>query len=302
MLKYIEKANKIHNNKYDYSNVEYVNMKTKVKIICPIHGEFQQTLDLHLNSKCGCPKCAIRLQQQPKNIVTVLAEANKIHNNYYSYNENTYLNSTTKFEIFCPKHGSFWQSPSQHIKRKQGCPSCKGIKTSIRCKKSKYIFTQEANKVHNNKYDYTLSEYINSHTKTKIICKEHGEFSQRPSSHLTGNGCKLCALDKTGWTTKERFKNRCKKLGIFYIIKCYNENEEFYKLGITSRSIKERYGNNQHMPYQYKIIQEIKDLPDTIWELESYLKKFIKSFNLHYIPDIKFGGHLSECFVLQQNH
>ena len=54
---FIEKAKKIHNNKYDYSKVEYVNVKTKVCIICPEHGEFWQTPDSHINGKSGCPKC-----------------------------------------------------------------------------------------------------------------------------------------------------------------------------------------------------------------------------------------------------
>ena len=47
---------KRHNNKYDYSKVEYVNSSTKVCIICPEHGEFWQTPHKHLSGQ-GCPKC-----------------------------------------------------------------------------------------------------------------------------------------------------------------------------------------------------------------------------------------------------
>ena len=53
---FIEKAKQIHGNKYDYSLVEYKNNKTKVKIICPIHGIFEQTPNCHLRLQ-GCPKC-----------------------------------------------------------------------------------------------------------------------------------------------------------------------------------------------------------------------------------------------------
>jgi len=53
----IERAQKIHHNKYDYSKVQYVNAKTKIKIICPIHGEFLQTPTAHLAQQTGCPKC-----------------------------------------------------------------------------------------------------------------------------------------------------------------------------------------------------------------------------------------------------
>ena len=60
---FIKESNTIHNNKYDYSKVEYVNNHTKVCIICHEkdangneHGEFWQTPNRHLN-KNGCPKC-----------------------------------------------------------------------------------------------------------------------------------------------------------------------------------------------------------------------------------------------------
>lgn len=53
---FIEKANIIHNNKYDYSKVEYINIKTKVYIICPKHGGFYQEPRHHLQG-CGCPHC-----------------------------------------------------------------------------------------------------------------------------------------------------------------------------------------------------------------------------------------------------
>lgn len=72
----------------------------------------------------------------------------------------------------------------------------------------------------------------------------------------------------------------------------------FYKLGLTSKSIKQRYSNSYHMPYKYETIQEIVDDPDNLWELEYFLKYYIKQNNLHYIPKIKFGGHLSECYLI----
>ena len=53
---FIKKACKVHSDKYDYSKVEYVNYDTKVRIICPNHGEFWQSPDNHLHG-CGCPKC-----------------------------------------------------------------------------------------------------------------------------------------------------------------------------------------------------------------------------------------------------
>jgi hypothetical protein len=115
-------------------------------------------------------------------------------------------------------------------------------------------FKIKANLKHNFKFDYTKTNYITAKTKVIITCNKHGEFSQEPSNHLQGQGCKYCQLDTSGWSTKERFNIRCMKnncKGILYIIHCFNENESFYKIGITSRSIKERYGSKYHMPYNY---------------------------------------------------
>lgn len=56
---FVEKSKIIHNNKYDYSLSNYINSKTKIKIICPIHGEFEQLHYVHINRGSGCKKCSI---------------------------------------------------------------------------------------------------------------------------------------------------------------------------------------------------------------------------------------------------
>ncbi len=84
--------------------------------------------------------------------------------------------------------------------------------------------------------------------------------------------------------------------GVFYIIKCWNSKEYFYKVGITSYSVKRRYNSKRDMPYNYEIIQEITDIPNNVWNLELLLKQYIKNNNFHYIPNIQFGGYLNECF------
>ena len=60
---FINRSVKIHGNKYDYSKVNYVNSRTKVEIICPIHGSFIQNPRLHLSGS-GCPKCGIIKQKK----------------------------------------------------------------------------------------------------------------------------------------------------------------------------------------------------------------------------------------------
>ena len=53
---FVRKANKIHDNYYDYSLVDYKNWRIDVKIICPKHGTFEQIPNHHLRGS-GCPKC-----------------------------------------------------------------------------------------------------------------------------------------------------------------------------------------------------------------------------------------------------
>lgn len=197
----LEKAKEIHNGKYDYSKVQYVNAKTPVTIICPIHGEFQQNLDNHINGKCGCPKCA------NKNITTeeFIEKSRKIHGDKYDYSRVIYRNNRTPVEIICPEHGSFLQTPDSHLQGK-GCIECgkkhmgSPYNTEIFIKKAKQIFP---------KYDYSKVKYINSITKVIVICPEHGEFEIQPSSLLQGHGCPKCSRK---YNTAEDFIKRAKEI------------------------------------------------------------------------------------------
>ena len=191
---FIEKSNKIHNNKYDYSLVEYVNILTPVKIICKEHGIFEKIPDNHLRNQ-GCPICS------HKKLTTeiFIKQSIEIHNNKYDYSLVDYKNNYTKVNIICPFHGIFKMLPSNHIYRKQGCLKCKGL----------YRTTEEfinlAIDKHGNKYDYSLVDYIKSHDKVKIICKKHHKiFEQRPQDHLQGNGCPYCKS-----LTTEEFISKC---------------------------------------------------------------------------------------------
>lgn len=120
---FIEKARVIHQNKYDYSEVVYLNSLIKVKIICPIHGAFIQTPNKHL-SKHGCLNCSKTRKITNEEFIF---KANKTHKNTYDYNECKYINMHKKVKIKCLKHGMFEQAPDSHLKG-QGCPKCKSSK------------------------------------------------------------------------------------------------------------------------------------------------------------------------------
>ena len=188
---FIQRVKEIHGNKYDYSKVEYINTSTKVCIICPEHGEFWQTPNKHLQGR-GCPKCA-QIERNRKKAFTqeeFERKANAVHNSKYTYN-NDYVNDSTKIRITCPIHGDFYQSPNHHL-RGQGCPKCAIDRNTDRQRTTYDDFVNMANNIHNGKYDYHKSVYVNYKTDLCITCPEHGEFWQTPDSHLHGHGCPKC--------------------------------------------------------------------------------------------------------------
>lgn len=184
---FIELSNSIHDNKYDYSKVNYINNKTKITIICKEHGEFEQKPEHHLRGS-GCPACknCMRL-----NTNTFIKKSEKIHNNKYNYSNVEYKNNKTLVDIICSIHGHFLQRPDSHL-RGIGCPLCGQIKSSNSQRKTIDIFITQSNKIHGFKYDYTKSDYTGAQNKLEIICLKHGAFYQTPNSHLKGNGCPLC--------------------------------------------------------------------------------------------------------------
>lgn len=119
---FINNSNKIHNNFYKYDLTNYIMNRIKVKIICPKHGVFEQRPDAHLRGQ-GCNMC--RTEKSRNKFTDFIEKANKIHNNRYLYDENTYSIGNKKTKIICKIHGDFYQTPEHHINREQGCPLCK---------------------------------------------------------------------------------------------------------------------------------------------------------------------------------
>ena len=154
--------------------------------------------------------------------------ASDIHNNKYDYSMVDYINSHKKVKIICKEHGIFEQSPYHHLQR-QECSKCSG----------KYKYTTEeyisrVDTIHNNKYDYSLVDYINNYTKIKILCKKHGIFEQSPISHASGIGCPICCESKGEIKISQILKsNNIKYLRQYKFIGCRNKNElkfDFYLL------------------------------------------------------------------------
>jgi len=205
---FIQKAQNIHQNKYDYSKVDYKNALSKVIIICPIHGEFEQRADIHLFGQ-GCPKCA---NNQKYSNTEFIQKAQNIHKNKYDYSKVDYLSNKEKIKIICPIHGEFEQRADIHLFG-QGCPKC--ANTQITSTTEEFII--KAQLIHGNKYDYSKVDYINSKKHVIIICPIHGEFLQLPNGHLNGNGCLECKKEISTSSYELELQNFIKSLNIDYI-------------------------------------------------------------------------------------
>lgn len=133
---YIEKANIIHDYKYDYSELKkYLRGKDKIPVICheknwdgTEHGVFMVRAESHTYGKTGCPKCAARQRANYEKVPydRFVFVSNEVHNNKYIYDDETKANfydTIHKVPIICPNHGIFWQTPKAHM-RGQGCPLC----------------------------------------------------------------------------------------------------------------------------------------------------------------------------------
>ncbi len=183
---FIQKSIEKHGNKYDYSFVNSDNFSNtkKVKIICPEHGPFLLQPKLHMNG-IGCAKCAGNRKLTTDEFIEM--SKNKYSSFNFNYDKTKYIGYNTPLTITCPKHGDFEIIPALHLNSSSICNLCKKSKTW-----NFDYFTNYANNTHGNKYEYFEDDFINSTTKTKIMCKKHGIFYQRPDSHVRGAGCPIC--------------------------------------------------------------------------------------------------------------
>ena len=143
----------------------------------------------------------------------------EVHDNYYSYDNVVYIGSDKKVMITCPKHGDFPQTPAHHLNGK-GCRNCyfdsKLSNTEDFIKKAQEIhfsYDDDGDKIP--KYTYDNVVYIASDKKVNITCPIHGDFPQRPDSHLSGSGCDECGIISQT-SNKEDFIKKAQEIHFLY--------------------------------------------------------------------------------------
>jgi very-short-patch-repair endonuclease len=243
--KFIERAKLIHDNKYDYSCSDYINNRSKTKIICLEHGIFEQKAENHLNGY-GCPKCNGGKRVNSTKKFIDLAKLK--HGNKYDYSLVNYIKCNFKIKIICPKHGVFEQTPNGHLNG-DGCILCYNENRV----NSIDDFIIKANNIHHFKYNYSLVDYLNIRDKIKIICPEHGIFEQTPNSHLNSRGCPKCMESKgelfiTNWLNQNNIDFETQKT----FPKCKNQRKLRYDFYLPNQNLLIEYDGQQHyMPINY---------------------------------------------------
>lgn len=202
----VTKCHKIHNKKYDYSNIVYKGMEYKYDIICPFHGVFKQKLVDHIHQEQGCDKChkeKVRKENAERIISKIIADSK----GRYTGDPDEYKSLREDMNWVCEEHGSFVATPINVRDRSyHGCLSCKS-------KQEGFTFIKKANTRHNHFYIYDVNNYISSRDLMDITCPFHGSFPQRPSAHLQGQGCRSCgniSNSQSSVLSQEEFFSRCK--------------------------------------------------------------------------------------------
>ena len=217
---WISKAQQTWGDKYDYSQVKYINSKTHVTILCRIrgHAPFECSPDNHLSKKRGCPDCG---GSKRKTFALFKEQADSVHKNYYSYPEEKYLNALTKMKIQCPNHGIFQQTPDSHL-RGAGCSKCALEQSSL----DQILSEKEVNSRLSKKSQKSESvvrlvkgSYKGMNSKGAVVCSVHGRQPKRLMTSVMLSPCLECSNTKhvRGYTTneflkilKQRFKNKYK--------------------------------------------------------------------------------------------
>lgn len=119
----------------------------------------------------------------------------KVHGGRYDYSLYEYKGSEVRATFICPDHGEFTQIPYSHAKGR-GCSKCAARDRARRSSLEEFV--ESARKVHDSRYDYSRTEYVNARTPVCIVCLDHGEFFQSPDAHLRGQGCPRCGRIRGG--------------------------------------------------------------------------------------------------------
>lgn len=214
---FIKKANIIHNNKYNYDKINYVNSKTKLIITCPIHGDFEQLAEAHLKGQ-GCPKCGTEsnITKQTLSFGEVIDKCIDIYDNKYKYiySKDSYVNTKSELEIICPEHGIFKISAHRHL-HGTGCPQCQEsfgetkVRTILEQSNCRYVYQAHFNFLDRLSYDFFLPDL-------NIAIEYQGKQHYEPVEIFGGEAAFIKQQERDSRKRKLSLENNIKLIEIRY--------------------------------------------------------------------------------------
>ena len=173
-------------DKYDYSEVKYINADTPITVICKEHNvTIKNNLYALIKKDNMCPTCN-RIKSQQKKLIAKLQ--NKFGDKY-DYSKVRYTTSDGNAIIICPKHGEF-KIRYVDLPRHNGCNKCR-LENNSQAEFDKWL--KEVKEIHKDKFDYSKVKYSGSQNKIILSCSLHGEFETTPEGHKNkSGGCKKC--------------------------------------------------------------------------------------------------------------
>lgn len=280
IVQLINSFNIKHNSFYDYSKFEYVTMKTKATIICPIHGEFQQTPDNH--KKSGCPLCGAEKVEKAKKKDTeyFLQKIKDVHGDTYKVLDLEGKKSIDKVIAVCKEHGNFSITVSD-LTSGRGCSKCAIQRRSSVRRNSLHKIYEGFKTIHGDNYDYPeIVDYKNGNQLISIYCKRHNSFfNQSISSHLAGHGCPKCGLERSN-----SHKNDTQETFLEKALKCDNtDNLTFDK--VVYKATKEKitvtcntHGDFDLIPNNFLMGQRCPKCNNQTSKAEKEIVEFLKQY------------------------
>lgn len=286
--KFIEKARKVHGDRYDYSLVEISRFDDAVTVICPDHGPFQIKAFNHLHGgkckKCGGPHSAITRKE-------FIRRAIEAHGNKYDYSQVPIsLNTKMKITIGCTVHGPFDMKVWWHLSG-QGCSKCFHDRRSSEMADSAEDFVRKAKAVHGDKYDYSNVKYKNQLSVVTIVCKKHGPFRKSAKLHLLGTGCPECKKEK-----EEKERQQYEQSFIERATDIHDGFYDYSKVHYIKHKLPVTIICPVHGEFRQSPASHLKGLgcqKCSESRGEKAVKSFLKKNNIHFIQHEIFESELS---------
>lgn len=273
---------------------EYMGGRVAIPMRCELHGWFLRTPHSIIQGvcvKCGVEQSASKTSKTKFTQEEFIEEVSKIDNGLELITDGlVYEGTAKKYPMYCKIHGTVMMIGGNILKG-YGCTKCSGKG------KTWDDIISHIDQNHDEHYIYCITENPRSKDKVKIWCKHHGMFEQELSSHLMGAKCPTCHyISNKPHASDESAK---KRRGIFYWVEVYDKINDvmYHKIGVTSRSVKERFKPKRYGDFDIKVIETVKK---SLFDCYKFESDVLKEMQVCGRPRFELKGRFegwTECFL-----